>query len=247
MTESYKQGFNYVLRKFAADSLGHGKYSPIGALLYGGLGAGIGALVDRKKRKRGALIGALLGALGGTATDVQAFVADRKHGDKDAARSAGARLAELETMQKHDRSRMLSESEDLGRAVGRRDKAVRDEDGIPLTLTELASAIKEEEKSRPHAFDTPASYTPSIDKLKAVRAYTDKGLGKIINPDYNAAFDAGYEDKIKEMEGWSRDLGTDAGGNEQVVRPGTAVLLGLSAGNSHKSGGGRRAAGAAVK
>ena len=61
MTEAFRQGYNDTLIKVATLSY------PLGALLLGGLGAGAGALIDRKKRLRGALIGALLGAAGGVA------------------------------------------------------------------------------------------------------------------------------------------------------------------------------------
>lgn len=61
---SFEQGFTDMMRKIASG------YSPLGALALGGLGAAAGALADRKKRRRGALIGGILGALGGTAIDL---------------------------------------------------------------------------------------------------------------------------------------------------------------------------------
>jgi LysM repeat protein len=67
---NFEQGFVDQMRKIA------GGYSPLGALALGGLGAAAGALADRKKRRRGALIGGILGALGGTAIDLHDYSAN---------------------------------------------------------------------------------------------------------------------------------------------------------------------------
>lgn len=70
MISNFERGFADQMQKIA------GGYSPLGALALGGLGAAAGALADRKKRRRGALIGGILGALGGTAIDLHGYMAN---------------------------------------------------------------------------------------------------------------------------------------------------------------------------
>lgn len=65
MISNFERGFIEQMQKIA------GGYSPLGTLALGGLGAAAGAIADRKKRRRGALIGGILGALGGTAIDLR--------------------------------------------------------------------------------------------------------------------------------------------------------------------------------
>lgn len=78
MISNFERGFADQMRKIA------GGYSPLGALALGGLGAAAGALVDSKKRRRGALIGGLIGALGGTAMDVSNYRGQRQVAEDEA-------------------------------------------------------------------------------------------------------------------------------------------------------------------
>lgn len=201
MTKAFQQGFYDGMQKLAAHKFE--RYSPIGALTYGGLGALIGALVDRKKRRRGALIGGLLGALGGTATDVESFLTDRTAAKGDTRRS-GARAAELGEMSRSTYSDVLNGSVDKAMVLARRNRQLLDEGDPPMSPDELARFIGKQEvadavtKAR-HARDEQAS----ADEFKDRADYTRKGLGKLLNPDYAKEFDDAYAAKLREMAGWN--------------------------------------------
>jgi LysM repeat protein len=84
MISNFERGFADQMQKIA------GGYSPLGALALGGLGAAAGALADRKKRRRGALIGGILGALGGTAIDLHDYLSSpSKRNTPGSASTAG--------------------------------------------------------------------------------------------------------------------------------------------------------------
>lgn len=76
-SKAFEQGFNDTIVKIAGDIEKNNRYAPLSSLVYGLLGAGAGALIDRKKRKRGALLGGLLGALAGVPVDLQEFNSSR--------------------------------------------------------------------------------------------------------------------------------------------------------------------------
>lgn len=240
---NFEKGFKDLMQKVAVQHTG--KYSPVGALTYGGLGALIGALIDRKKRRRGALIGGLLGALGGTATDLESFVIDRTAPTGDAKRS-GARAAELGALSRDNYSHALDRSVAKGMELARRNKQLLDEGDPPMSPEDLARFISKQEvadamtKAR-HARDEQAS----ADKLKARADYTRKGLGKLLNPDYAKEFDDAYAAKLRDMAGWNDEFPDTS----FPVTDAPLALLGAvgnkSESSTRRSGG--RASDAAVK
>lgn len=201
MTKAFKQGFYDGLQKIAAPKFE--RYSPIGAITYGGIGALIGALIDRKKRRRGALIGGLLGALGGTATDVGSFLVDRTARKVDAKRS-GARAAELGEMSRSTYSDVINGSVDKARDLARRNKQLLDEEDPPMSPEELARFIgKKEIEDAVTKVRHAREEQDAADEIKTQADAYRKGLGKLLNPEYAKEFDAAYAAKLREMAGWN--------------------------------------------
>ena len=240
---NFEKGFKDLMQKVAVQR--HGKYSPVGALTYGGLGALIGALIDRKKRRRGALVGGLLGALGGTAVDLESFSADRTAPTGDAKRS-GARAAELGAMSRSTSSKVINNSVDTGRELARRNKQLLDEGDPPMSLEELArffgkKEIEDAATNARHAREEQAA----ADELKARADVNRKGLGKRLNPDYAKEFDDAYAAKLRELAGWDDEFPDTS----FPVADAPLALLGAvgnkSESSTHRSG--RRASGAAIR
>ena len=78
MTSAFRQGLMDGLEKLAYST-------PVTSIVGALAGAGAGALIDKKKRLRGALIGALLGTAGGAAKDI---VSNREERSKHKAQKA---------------------------------------------------------------------------------------------------------------------------------------------------------------
>lgn len=243
MTKAFKHGFYDGMQKIAAPKFE--RYSPIGALTYGGLGALIGALVDRKKRRRGALLGGLLGALGGTATDIGSFLTDRTAATGDAKRS-GARAAELGAISRSTYSHAMDRSVDKGRELARRNKQLVDEGDPPMSPEELARFFskKEIEDAATQAQRARHEQT-SADELKSRADVNRKGLGKLLNPDYAKEFDDAYAAKLRELAGWNDEFPDTS----FPVADAPLALLGVVGNKAEPSTRrpGRRASGAAIQ
>ena len=86
MTSAFRQGLMDGLKKSAYST-------PVTSIVGALAGAGAGALIDKKKRLRGALIGALLGTAGGAAKDI---VSNREERSKHKAQKAELERAKEE-------------------------------------------------------------------------------------------------------------------------------------------------------